>query len=327
MPRKRPKGVVGVGWACFASAMLGRTEHVPMSKDYPDTLVRRTSFEAGGDLGWRISALESPRDLPAPWKIVVVTGSPSWAEYWAPVLAALPADREMIVVDRPGFGASQPSDHVPDLDVQALALSPLLKAAPGQQILLVGQSYGAAIATLMARRHGRRVRGLVLLSGYYGEPGPTARWLLDTGGRALSLIPRDLRNAVLEVTGQPERLAPVREALGRLPIPIHLIHGDRDDFAPLEAAERLVAETRARRSIRLERVPGADHFINDGPAERLLASLDACLPAPRRRFPQVRWPVLAVPSLANVGAGLWARLPAGLRDRSWPGLSPTREAA
>lgn len=323
MPRKRPKGVVGVGWACFASAMLGRTEHVPMSQDYPDTVVRRTSFEAGGDLGWRISALETPRERPAPWKIVVVTGSPSWAEYWAPVLAALPSDREMIVVDRPGFGASEPADHVPDLEVQALALSPLLRTAPGQNILLVGQSYGAAIATLMARRHGRRVRGLVLLSGYYGEPGPTARWLLDTGGRALGLIPRDLRNAVLEVTAQPEQLGPVRAALGQLRTPIHLVHGDRDDFAPLEAAERLMGDIRARRSIRLERVEGADHFINDGPVERLLDILDACLPPPRRGLPKFPWPSL--PRLEVTG--LLSRLPRGLRAGPWLGAAPGRETA
>jgi pimeloyl-ACP methyl ester carboxylesterase len=303
--------------------MLGRTEHVPMSQDYPDTVVRRTSFEAGGDLGWRISALETPRERPAPWKIVVVTGSPSWAEYWAPVLAALPSDREMIVVDRPGFGASEPADHVPDLEVQALALSPLLRTAPGQNILLVGQSYGAAIATLMARRHGRRVRGLVLLSGYYGEPGPTARWLLDTGGRALGLIPRDLRNAVLEVTGQPEQLGPVRAALGQLRTPIHLVHGDRDDFAPLEAAERLMDDIRARRSIRLERVEGADHFINDGPVERLLAILDACLPPPRRGLPKIPWPSL--PRLEVTG--LLSRLPRGLRAGPWLGAAPGRETA
>jgi pimeloyl-ACP methyl ester carboxylesterase len=228
----------------------------------------------------------------------------------------------MVVVDRPGFGASEPADHVPDLEVQALALSPLLQAAPGQKILLVGQSYGAAIATLMARRYGRRVRGLVLLSGYYGEPGPTARWLLDTGGKALGLIPRDLRNAVLEVTGQPEQLGPVRRALGELRTPIHLIHGDRDDFAPLDAAERLMAGIKARHSIRLTRVEGADHFINDGPTDRLLAALDACLPQPRRWLPPLRWPALPRPDLA----ALWARMRPD-PSRRWTSVAATRETA
>lgn len=304
MPRKRPKGVVGVGWACFASAILGRSEHVPMSQDYPESVIRRTTFRAGGGFGWEISALETPREKPAPWRIVVITGSPSWAEYWAPVLAALPQDREMIVVDRPGFGRSEPAGHVPDLEEQALALSPLLTPRPGQKILLVGQSYGAAIATLMAARQPKRVKSLVLLSGFYGEPGPTARWLLDAGGKALSLIPRDLRHAVLECSGQAPRLAPFRQALSTLPLPVHLIHGDKDDFAPLEVAERLATETKRRKPLRLACVPGADHFLNDGPEDVLLEALEACLPPPIFTWPRFEWPRLQAPDLSRLLPGL-----------------------
>ena len=38
--RKRPKGLLGLGWACFESAAMGRTEHVPTSKDYPENMMR-----------------------------------------------------------------------------------------------------------------------------------------------------------------------------------------------------------------------------------------------------------------------------------------------
>src|SRR5687768_11381164 len=188
-----------MGWACIECAATGRTEHAPTSSDYPDSLVRRISVPAGGDLGWRLSALTTPRDKPAPWKIVVITGAPSWAEYWAETLAELPQDREMIVVDRPGYAASEPLHPVTDIRVQAEALAPALRAAPGQKVLLVGQSYGAAIASIMAEQNPGKVAGLVLLSGFFGEAGPTARWLLDLGGKALKMIPRDLRHAVVEV--------------------------------------------------------------------------------------------------------------------------------
>jgi pimeloyl-ACP methyl ester carboxylesterase len=244
-------------------------------------VIRRTSFLAGGGHGWRISALETPRNEPAPWKIVVVTGAPSWAEYWAETMAELPAHREMVVVDRPGYAASEPAHPVPDIRVQAQALLPLLEPAPGQKILLVGQSYGAAIASLMAEAAPRRVSALVLLSGFFGEAGPTARWLLDTGSKALKVIPKDLRNAVLEVTGQRPQLVHARRALERLSIPIHMIHGDKDDFAPLEVAERLAREIRSRRPINVVRAPGANHFLNDGPPAELVAALEACIPQPR----------------------------------------------
>jgi pimeloyl-ACP methyl ester carboxylesterase len=281
--RKRPKGVLELGWACVESGLAGRFEHVPTSELYEESVVKRVSLPCGGDHGWTLSALTTPRDKPAPWKIVVVTGAPSWAEYWAPVLAALPQDREMTVVDRPGYAGSEPVEYVGDIRVQAEALMPLLDVAPGQKLLLVGQSYGAAISSLMAARRPKGLAGLVLLSGYLGDPGPTARMLVKVGQVVLRFlpVPRDLRNAVLEVAGQPGQLIHMRQALERVGVPIHLIHGDLDDFAPIETAENLVKEVRTLRPMRFRRVPGANHFLNDGPADALIAELEACLPQQR----------------------------------------------
>jgi pimeloyl-ACP methyl ester carboxylesterase len=278
-----------MGWAAIEAAARGRTEHAPTASDYPDTVVRRTSFTAAGGHGWKISALETPRAEPPPWKIVVITGAPSWAEYWAETLAALPPDREMVVVDRPGYAASEPQTPVTDIRVQAEALAPLLQAARGQKVLLVGQSYGAAIASIMADQNPGKVAGLVLLSGFFGEAGPTAKWLIDLGAKALNMIPRDLRNAVIEVRGQRPQLRHAMRALARLNIPIHMIHGDQDDFAPLEVAERLAGETITRRPIRVVRTEGANHFLNDGPAEVLLAAIESCIPERPSRW-TFRWP-------------------------------------
>jgi pimeloyl-ACP methyl ester carboxylesterase len=294
VPSRRPKGVLALGWACLNSTVTGRTEHRPTSADYPDSVVRRTTFMAGGGLGWRLSAITTPRDKPAPWKIVVVTGAPSWAEYWAPALAALPRDREIIVVDRPGFAGSEPADCVPDIRLQALALAPLLEARPGQKVLLVGQSYGAPIATLMAEAEPDRVAGVVLLSSYLGHAGPTAAWLVKLGLRLMHLIPRDLRHAVMEISGQAGQLEHMRAALARISVPVHVVHGEHDDFAPIEIAEQLVKETRTLAPIRFARVPGANHFLNDGPAETLLACLEACIPAePALSGIRWRWPAWA----------------------------------
>jgi pimeloyl-ACP methyl ester carboxylesterase len=298
MSGKRPRGILGVFWACLESSAQGRTEHRPTSEDYPENIIRRFSFMAGGGLGWKLSALMTPRPQPTPWKIVVITGAPSWAEYWAPVLAALPDDREMVVVDRPGFAASEPFTCVPDLRLQADALSPLLETAPGQRLLLVGQSYGAAIATLMAAGHPRGLGGLVLLSSYLGELGPTARWLIGLGSHAAGVIPRDLRNAITEVTYQRDQLALMQRLLPRLNVPVHVLHGELDDFAPIETARRLAQEIRTRRPLRFQALPGANHFFNDGPAERLLTALEQCIP-PAKPTKSWRWPSLALPGLSG----------------------------
>ncbi len=209
----------------------------------------------------------------------------------------------MIVVDRPGFAASEPEQCVGDIRLQARALAPLLDARPGQRVLLVGQSYGAAIATVMARARPGRVAGVVLLSSYLGEPGPTARWLIGLGSRFLGLIPRDLRNAVMEVAGAPAQMAHMRSALRGLRVPVHMVHGERDDFAPIAAARRLAGEARTRHPPRFDPVPGADHFLNDGPIEILLGRLEAWLPVarPPRTWPQwVKSGPLAGPGIGRV---------------------------
>ncbi|MGC1302338.1 MAG: alpha/beta hydrolase [Caulobacteraceae bacterium] len=272
-----------MGVAALSCSYRGRREHFPIAQEHTPDVIERISFQAGGGHPWILSALHTPRATLAPWRIVVITGAPSWAEYWAPVLAALPFDREMVVVDRPGFACSQPEGCIPDITVQAEALAPVLEPAPGQRVLLVGQSYGAAIATLMAANQPERVDSLLLLSGFFGELGPTARLLVELGARLWPVIPRDLRNAITEVKGQRPQLKKMRKALEQLTLPIHSVHGDRDDFAPLQVAQTLSRWKKG--GLRFSIAPGANHFLNDGPTEPLLEQLEAAIPRRGRLAP------------------------------------------
>ena len=96
------------------------------------------------------------------------------------------------------------------------------------------------------------------------------------------------------VPGQNPQVAHREQALAGLRTPTHMTPGDQDDCAPLETAERLAAETVTRRPIRVVRTHGANHFLNDGPAEVLIAAIEDCIP---RRKPvwSLRWPKLWTP--------------------------------
>jgi len=96
------------------------------------------------------------------------------------------------------------------------------------------------------------------------------------------------------ISHQAEQLKYMRAALEHLSVPVHVIHGDMDDFAPIEMAERLVKETRTRRPIRFERIRGLKHFFNDGPVEPLLACLESGITKTepmrqRLRMPRLGW--------------------------------------
>lgn len=249
------------------------SERFPVSSDYPPGTMERVAFTAGVAESWRLSALRTPERPDADWKVVIVTGTPSWSEYWAPTIAAAPEDWELIVADRPGFAQSEPREAVRDLATQAEALSPMLDARSGQRVLLVGQSFGAPVATLMASRHADRVDAIVLVSPYFGDRGPTARRMFGVGQLARPLLPRDLRNSIIEVAAQTEQLPTVWEAFAGLPQPVVFVHGDDDTFVPLQAGRRIADEY----GHTLVTVPDGDHFLNACCVPALLAAMEQAM--------------------------------------------------
>ncbi|MGD9966811.1 MAG: alpha/beta fold hydrolase [Hyphomonadaceae bacterium] len=259
--------------ACAIGTAEDGNDRFPTSGSYPPGTMERIEFTAGVPEGWRISALQTPQRDGADWKVVIITGTPSWSEYWAPTIAALPRTREMIVADRPGFRGSEPEEAVRDLAKQADALAPMLTAREGQRVLLVGQSFGAPVATLMAQRNPDRVDAVVLVSAYFGDRGPTARRMFGAGRIFRGLLPRDFKNSITEVAAQTDQLPAVWTALRGVQAPIVFIHGDEDTFVPLAADQRIAAEY----GHTLVAVPGGDHFLNACCVSALLAAFEQAI--------------------------------------------------
>jgi pimeloyl-ACP methyl ester carboxylesterase len=259
--------------ACAIGTAEDDNGRFPTSSSYPAGTMERVTFTAGVPEGWRISALQTPERPDATWKIVIITGTPSWSEYWAPTIAGLPQTREMIVADRPGFRSSEPEGAVRDLAKQADVLAPMLEHREGQRVLLVGQSFGAPVATLMAQRYPDRVDAIVLVSAFYGDRGPTARRMIGAGRLFHGMLPRDLRNSISEISGQTDQLPQVWTALRGLRQPIVFVHGDDDTFVPLEADRRIAAEY----GHTLITVPGGDHFLNACCVPALLGAFERAI--------------------------------------------------
>lgn len=268
--------------ACVASPEPdGGDKRFPVPSDYPPGTMEETSFTAAVPDAWRLTALRTPERPDADWKIVIVTGTPSWNAFWAPTVAAAPANREVIVANRPGFRDSEPRNAVPDIAAQADALSPMLDARPGQRVLLVGQSFGAPVATLMAARYPDKVDAVLLVSAFFGDPGPTARRMIGVGRFVRPLLPRDLKNSITEVSAQAAQLPEVFAAMGQLTQPVIFIHGDADSFVPLSADQQIADAHHAPLIV----VPGGDHFLNACCVPALLDAAEQAIAAADARAP------------------------------------------
>ena len=102
-----------------------------------------------------------------PTKLVLLPGLDGTEVLFGPLLRALPAWLEPVVVRYPTDGGNGYAD-----------LQPLVDAAVGAEpeCHVLGWSFGGALALRAARRHPDRVRGVVLASSFVLPPMPWLRW-------------------------------------------------------------------------------------------------------------------------------------------------------
>ena len=91
----------------------------------------------------------------------------------------------VVCFDRPGFGhSSRPRTFIGSADRQAKLFAAALTRLGIERAFVLGHSWGTLVALALASRHGSRVSGLVLVSGYYF---PT--WRFDVWFASIAAIP------------------------------------------------------------------------------------------------------------------------------------------
>lgn len=95
--------------------------------------------------------------------IVLIHGFGADLNSWRPMLAAGPVDAPLLALDLPGHGGS-PRQTPADLDAIAADVEATLAALDVGPVLLVGHSFGAAVAATVAARGHADVRALALIA-------------------------------------------------------------------------------------------------------------------------------------------------------------------
>lgn len=110
--------------------------------------------------------------------------------------------RRVIAVDRPGHGWSTlPSGSKPDLGLDVALIREGVRRLGVERPILVGHSYGGAVAMRWALDHPGEVRALVLLAPVAAFPWEAPLWML--GVASVPVLGRVLTEALVVPLGRP----------------------------------------------------------------------------------------------------------------------------
>lgn len=169
-------------------------------------------------LGTRIRVLEVGSGEP----ILFIPGTGGTGPYWAPLVREL-QDRRCLMVDRPGWGVSDPIDYR-QVDFSRVA-SDMLTAVLDRLSIQRADMIGASIGALWALRHAqyapRRIGNVVLIGGFPEREIPIPRFI--------RLLRSPVGALIVRLPIRPGMLRKQLESIGHGPT---LARGDLVDFIP-----------------------------------------------------------------------------------------------
>lgn len=241
-------------------------------------LVRRTVRRGAGDGELALSFLTAG---PASGlRVVFLHGSPGEAIEWGPILANAPEGQYRLAPDRPGFGETRPAEAVASLAEHAEAIAPLLRDPRGGKTIVVGYSYGGAVALRAAIDMPDRIGGLVLV-GSAADPEREEVHPLQALASldAFSwMLPSDLANSNAELLALRPELEALRDRLPELTVPVTIVHGLDDNLVPAENVLYLRERLSGSAQARLILVEDGDHFLPWTHPEQIEAAI-SCVAA------------------------------------------------
>jgi len=234
----------------------------------------------------------APGDLP----IVVLHGWGAHIEAVAPILGALDGAPDLIALDLPGFGESEPPSEAWDVDAYARFVLAFLDHLGVARAHLVGHSHGGRVSIALAADEPERVGRLLLVDSAGLRPkrgwryrrrvavaklGRAAAKVGGPPGRRLQerirarVASRDYLEASEAMRGTFRAViaADLSDRLRRIGAPTLLVWGERDEDTPLWMAHRME-----------ELIPDAGLVVLEGAGHYSYADAPGQFRAVARRF-------------------------------------------
>lgn len=196
--------------------------------------------------------------------LLFIHGTPgSWAT-WQRYMADedLLQRAQMISVDRPGFGQSDPNNALPDLAEQADVILNMALSEHSGPFILIGHSYGGPIEIQLAQDHPEHIKSMIILAGAIDPEQHGPRWYHHLGSSWLGqfFINERMQTAADEMLALRENLVKQSNGYEGIDIKTTLIQGGDDWLVPPENAD-YAREKLAPETTEIIFLPEQNHFL------------------------------------------------------------------
>ncbi|MEQ8473848.1 MAG: alpha/beta hydrolase [Marinoscillum sp.] len=183
---------------------------------------------------------------------------------------------DMVSIDRPGFGKSDPGRPVASLEEQARQMNAVIEQFPHENKVWIGHSLGGPVAARVAMDFPDQVQSMILIAPSIYPAMERYEWYrtwIDTrvGGW---FTPQDFWVSNEEILPLKEELRLMLPMWKKISVPTVVIQGTEDDLVPKENAEfarRMIRDT----LIDIRYLNEVNHFIPwSHPAEVIKAMDD-----------------------------------------------------
>ncbi len=166
--------------------------------------------------------------------VILIHGSPGTSETFARLFSVPSLDHFYLQApDRPGYGKSHPGHSVTSLSDQAR----LVAESMDHTSVIVGYSYGGAVAVKLALLYPEKVKALILLAPALNPELEKLKWWQSPAYISIirNLLPSDARVSMEESIALPSFLHEL--ALNEIKVPVVYVQGLKDKTVSLKTAD------------------------------------------------------------------------------------------
>lgn len=229
-----------------------------------------------------MNSIEHPQQSCHKSIAVLIHGQPGSASDFIDIQGRFPSEIKTVAIDRPGWGNSD--RDATSLKENARVLMETIDGAEYDRVVLVGYSYGAAVALRAACDFGRKISGMVLVAPVGGVGSLSLLdsflcWIAKAFRKVAMLVTlsdkfqsrfRTLLSFQLEQSLLKRDLVDLWNQVDKIDLPVRLLVGEDDFLNPLGGTLALCDRLS---HCEMNLIKGAGHLLLDQAPEQIIASV------------------------------------------------------